>query len=112
MKRATFYNRDRFPLSKLHKPISIASRFVKAYLHLAAETALAQAAEADDLRSAGEDNALLGIPLAIKDMITLEGMPATAASRILEGFMPPYDATAVQRLRERGAVFLGKTNTD
>ncbi len=85
---------------------------VNAYLHLAPEAALAQATEADELRSSGEDNALLGIPLAIKDMITLEGMPATAASRILEGFIPPYEATAVQRLREQGAVFLGKTNTD
>lgn len=92
--------------------IEVLDDSIKAYLHLAPETALAQAAEADELRSAGEDNALLGIPLAIKDMITLEGMPATAASRILEGFMPPYEATAVQRLRERGAVFLGKTNTD
>ncbi len=85
---------------------------VHAYLHIATESALAQAAEADERRTAGEDNPLLGVPLAIKDMITLEGMPTTAASRILEGFMPPYEATAVQRLRKRGAVFLGKTNTD
>lgn len=85
---------------------------VHAYLHVAPESALAQAAEADERRAAGEENPLLGIPLAIKDMITLEGMPATAASRILEGFMPPYEATAVQRLRKQGAVFLGKTNTD
>ena len=62
---------------------------VHAYLHVAPESALEQAAAADQRRAAGEDNPLLGVPLAIKDMITLKGMPATAASRILEGFMPP-----------------------
>ena len=85
---------------------------IKAYLHVAPEAALSQAAAADERRAAGEDNPLLGVPLAIKDMITLEGMPTTAASRILQGFMPPYEATVTRRLRERGAVFLGKTNTD
>ena len=85
---------------------------VKAFLHVAPELALAQAEDADRRRAAGEDNPLLGIPLAIKDMITVRGMPTTAGSRILAGFMPPYESTAVARLRQLGAVFLGKVNTD
>lgn len=85
---------------------------VHAYLHVAADVALAQARLADERRAAGEDTPVLGVPLAIKDIINVLGMPATAASRILEGFMPPYEATVVRKLREAGAVFLGKTNTD
>ena len=85
---------------------------VRAYLHVAPEQALAQAREADRRRAQGEDTPLLGVPLAIKDMITVMGMPTTAASAILRGFMPPYEATAISRLRQLGAVFLGKTNTD
>jgi aspartyl-tRNA(Asn)/glutamyl-tRNA(Gln) amidotransferase subunit A len=83
-----------------------------AFLHLARESALQQARAADARRAQGEDTPLLGVPLAIKDVICVRGMPATAGSRILRGFVPPYDATAVARLRALGAVFLGKTNTD
>jgi aspartyl-tRNA(Asn)/glutamyl-tRNA(Gln) amidotransferase subunit A len=83
-----------------------------AFLHVARETALEQARVADARRARGEDTPLLGVPLAIKDVICVRGMPATAGSKILQGFVPPYDATAVARLRELGAVFLGKTNTD
>jgi aspartyl-tRNA(Asn)/glutamyl-tRNA(Gln) amidotransferase subunit A len=83
-----------------------------AYLHLAREAALAQATAADVRRANGEDTPLLGIPLAIKDVICVKGLPATAGSKILQGFIPPYDATAVARLRSLGAVFIGKTNTD
>ena len=85
---------------------------IHAYLHVAAEQALAQARLADERRAAGEDTPLLGVPLGVKDIITVQGMPATAASRILEGFMPPYEATVTRKLREQGAVFLGKLNTD
>ncbi len=85
---------------------------IHAYLHVAEEQALAQARLADERRAAGEDTPLLGVPLAIKDIITVQGMPATAGSRILEGFVPPYEATVIRKLREQGAVFLGKTNTD
>ena len=55
---------------------------------------------------------LTGIPLAIKDVITVEGVPLTAGSRILEGYVPPYNATVVEKLRASGAVILGKTNMD
>ncbi len=83
-----------------------------AYLYVARKAALAQAQEADARRSRGEDTPLLGVPLAIKDIICVKGMPATAGSKILQGFVPPYDATVVSRLRALGTVFLGKTNTD
>ena len=85
---------------------------LRAYLTLAPETALAQAAEADQRRSAGEDHPLLGVPLAIKDVICVEGLPTTCGSRILENYVPPFSATVVEKLRAAGAVLLGKTNTD
>ncbi|MDX1521581.1 MAG: Asp-tRNA(Asn)/Glu-tRNA(Gln) amidotransferase subunit GatA, partial [Anaerolineae bacterium] len=76
------------------------------------ELAMQMARFADERRATGEDRPLLGIPLGIKDAIITYGVPTTAGSRILEGFIPPYDATAVRKLREAGAVFIGKTNTD
>jgi len=85
---------------------------IKAYLTLTPEMALEQAKNADELRAAGVDGALLGVPLALKDIICLAGVPTTCGSRILESFVPPYDATVVARLRHAGAVFLGKTNLD
>ena len=85
---------------------------LRAYLHLAADLALEAAQAADRRRSDGEDHPLLGIPLAIKDVLCTRGMPTTCGSRMLEGFRPPYDATAVARLRKAGVVPLGKTNTD
>jgi aspartyl-tRNA(Asn)/glutamyl-tRNA(Gln) amidotransferase subunit A len=85
---------------------------IRSYLTLADETALEQAAAADRRRAAGEDGPLLGVPVAVKDILCTAGIPTTAGSKILEGFVPPYDAYAVQRLIEAGAVILGKTNTD
>ena len=85
---------------------------VEAYLTLAPDLALEQAAEADQRRAAGEDHALLGVPLAIKDVICVEGLPTTCGSRILQNYVPPFSATVVEKLRSAGAVILGKTNTD
>ncbi len=85
---------------------------VRAYICLLPEEALAQAEAADRRRAAGDDTPLLGIPLAIKDVICIQGVTTTCGSRILENFVPPFDATIVARLRAAGAVFLGKTNTD
>jgi len=85
---------------------------IKAYITLTPEAALEEARHADELLAAGAGGALLGIPLALKDIICLSGVPTTCGSRILESFVPPYDATAVTRLRAAGALFLGKTNTD
>jgi aspartyl-tRNA(Asn)/glutamyl-tRNA(Gln) amidotransferase subunit A len=84
-----------------------------AYLHVAADSALAAADAADkQLAKKAEHAPLLGLPIAIKDVLTVAGMPATAGSRILEPFVPTYNATTVQRLLDAGCVILGKTNTD
>ncbi len=85
---------------------------VRAYLTVTPESALKQAVEADRRRAAGEDHPLLGIPLAVKDVISVAGLPTTCGSRILENYVPPFDATVVEKLRAAGAVILGKTNTD
>ncbi|MGQ9765906.1 MAG: Asp-tRNA(Asn)/Glu-tRNA(Gln) amidotransferase subunit GatA [Anaerolineae bacterium] len=92
---------------------------VKAYLTLTPELALEEAAAADRaIAAARQDDALAmlpsltGIPLAIKDVITVEGVRNTCGSKILENYLPPYQATVVDRLMAAGAVILGKTNTD
>jgi aspartyl-tRNA(Asn)/glutamyl-tRNA(Gln) amidotransferase subunit A len=85
---------------------------IKAYVTLIPEAALEDARRADELRATGARGALLGIPLALKDIICLGQVPTTCGSHILESFVPPYDATVVTWLRKAGAVFLGKTNTD
>jgi aspartyl-tRNA(Asn)/glutamyl-tRNA(Gln) amidotransferase subunit A len=86
---------------------------VNAFLHVNAETTLAQAAKVDARRAAGETlGPLAGVPIAHKDVFTTSDMPTTAASKILEGWHPPYDATVTARLRAAGLVILGKTNMD
>ena len=85
---------------------------VKAFLRVEKDDALAQAAEADKRRAAGEKGALLGIPTAVKDNILIEDRVATCASKILENFRAPYSATVVKKLREAGSVLIGKTNMD
>ncbi len=71
-----------------------------------------QARLADDRRAAGESHPLLGIPLAIKDNILIEGRVASAASKILQNYVATYDATIIKKLKTAGAVFLGRTNMD
>jgi aspartyl-tRNA(Asn)/glutamyl-tRNA(Gln) amidotransferase subunit A len=85
---------------------------VNAYLTVTPDVALAAAQRADARRAAGDDSALLGIPLAIKDLIHVRGVPTTCGSRILENFVPTFDATVIEKLKTAGAVLLGKTNTD
>jgi len=85
---------------------------IKACLCVCADKALAQAAVADKRLVAGETGALLGIPYLVKDNITVAGVQATAASKILQNYIAPYNATAVARLNAAGAVVLGKTNMD
>ncbi|MGN6472829.1 MAG: amidase, partial [Mycobacteriales bacterium] len=80
-----------------------------AFLHVDTDGALAQAKRVD----AGEvEGPLAGVPLALKDVIVTRGVPTTAGSRILEGWLPPYDATIVERMHNAGIVVLGKTNMD
>ncbi|MBV9484713.1 MAG: Asp-tRNA(Asn)/Glu-tRNA(Gln) amidotransferase subunit GatA, partial [Frankiaceae bacterium] len=82
---------------------------LNAFLHVDTDGALAQARRVD----AGEvEGALAGVPLALKDVIVTKGVPTTAGSKILEGWVPPYDATIVERMRDAGIVVLGKTNMD
>ena len=76
------------------------------------ETALEQAKRADARIASGESRAMTGIPISLKDVLVTTDAPTTAGSRILEGYMSPYDATVVQRLRDQDAVILGKTNMD
>jgi aspartyl-tRNA(Asn)/glutamyl-tRNA(Gln) amidotransferase subunit A len=86
---------------------------VRAFLAIDDESALERARELDDARGwAKTYPPLYGIPLAIKDVISTEGLTTTCGSKMLEEYVPPYDATAVKRLKRSGAVLLGKTNCD
>jgi aspartyl-tRNA(Asn)/glutamyl-tRNA(Gln) amidotransferase subunit A len=80
------------------------------YLHVDPEAALERAAEIDASGSAG--TGLAGVPVALKDVVVTEGVPTTSGSKILEGWIPPYDATVAARLKAAGTVLLGKTNMD
>jgi aspartyl-tRNA(Asn)/glutamyl-tRNA(Gln) amidotransferase subunit A len=82
---------------------------VHAFLHVDREGALAAAKAVDDGKVSGP---LAGVPIAVKDVIATKGVPTTAASKILEGWKPPYNATIVERLQAAGTVMLGKTNMD
>jgi aspartyl-tRNA(Asn)/glutamyl-tRNA(Gln) amidotransferase subunit A len=83
------------------------------YLSLTRERAMAQAERIDALAAKGDPlPALAGIPVGIKDVLVMKGAPATAGSKILKGYQPPYDATVVTRLEAAGAVLIGKTNCD
>jgi aspartyl-tRNA(Asn)/glutamyl-tRNA(Gln) amidotransferase subunit A len=110
---------------KLLSPVELARDYLaaaradkgNAWLHVCEERAIGQAKAADailarDGRVPRERLPLLGIPLGIKDILTIDGVPTTCASRILEGYVPPYTSTAVERLEAAGAVTLGKLNLD
>lgn len=85
---------------------------VHAYITLTRELALEQAAAADDMIKKGDLRELTGIPIALKDILCTRGIRTTCGSRMLAGYIPPYDATVVEKLRDAGAVFTGKTNMD
>jgi aspartyl-tRNA(Asn)/glutamyl-tRNA(Gln) amidotransferase subunit A len=85
---------------------------VGAYITVAGDTAMKQARLADSAISNGKCRPLTGIPLAIKDLICTKGLKTTCASRILENFVPPYDAAVIKKLNNQGAVIIGKTNMD
>jgi aspartyl-tRNA(Asn)/glutamyl-tRNA(Gln) amidotransferase subunit A len=86
---------------------------LKSFLCVTADRAIEQARRVDAKIAAGEDIGLLaGVPVAVKDNICTRGVPTTCASKILENFVPPYDATVVQKLQEADAVIVGKTNLD
>lgn len=85
---------------------------LNSYITVDEETALRQARQADDARSRGTDTLLLGIPIAHKDLFCTQGTKTTCGSKMLKDFVSPYDATVVARLKDSGAVTLGKTNCD
>jgi aspartyl-tRNA(Asn)/glutamyl-tRNA(Gln) amidotransferase subunit A len=84
---------------------------INAYLEIYSDV-IDQAQELDKKLEKGEIGPLLGVPLAIKDNILIDGKKATSASKILKGFIAPYDATVIKRLKEAGALFLGRANMD
>lgn len=95
------------------KQIDSLDESVKAFITLNKEEAYAQAAEADRKLTDGDSaSPLLGIPVALKDIFCTKNLKTTSASKILENYIPPYDATVVEKLRQAGAVFLGKVNMD
>lgn len=85
---------------------------VHSYIRLMRDEALAAAKKADEEIKKGEINTLTGIPIALKDIVCTKGINTTCGSRILHNFVPPYDATVVEKLRNAGAVFVGKANMD
>jgi aspartyl-tRNA(Asn)/glutamyl-tRNA(Gln) amidotransferase subunit A len=86
---------------------------LQAFLHVDTEGALVAAAAVDARRAAGEElGPLAGVPLAMKDVVVTHGLPTTAGSKILQGWIPPYDATITRRVKQAGIVMLGKTNMD
>ena len=85
---------------------------IHAFLTLTEDLAMEQAGRADERLARGEDGPLTGVPSAIKDVICTQGVETTCGSRILKGFVPPYDAQVIERLNEAGFVMLGKTNMD
>ncbi len=85
---------------------------VKAYINVNRDLALTMADEADRRLGSGQAGPLTGAPIGIKDVICIQGLPTTCGSRMLENFVPPYDATVIKKLKEAGAVFLGKLNMD
>jgi aspartyl-tRNA(Asn)/glutamyl-tRNA(Gln) amidotransferase subunit A len=96
-----------------YKRIEARNPELNAYLTLSQERAYAQADRVDALATAGKPlPPLAGVPVAIKDVLSTRGVRTTCGSKILEHYVPPYDATAVQRLEAAGAVILGKTNCD
>jgi aspartyl-tRNA(Asn)/glutamyl-tRNA(Gln) amidotransferase subunit A len=101
-------------LAELHYArIESGDREINSFLALSRERAMAQAAKIDGMAAKSEAlPTLAGVPLGIKDVLVMQGVPATAGSLMLKGYRPPYDATAVTRLEAAGAVLLGKLNCD
>jgi aspartyl-tRNA(Asn)/glutamyl-tRNA(Gln) amidotransferase subunit A len=101
-------------VAELHyAQIESRDRRINSFLALSRERAMAQAAKIDAMAAKGEALPLMGgVPVGIKDVLVMQGAPATAGSRILKGYRPPYDATVVTKLEAAGAVLLGKLNCD
>ncbi|MEN8113482.1 MAG: Asp-tRNA(Asn)/Glu-tRNA(Gln) amidotransferase subunit GatA [Actinomycetota bacterium] len=99
-------------LDAAQRRAAVSESHLHAYLTLDREGARAAAKAADEALATGDPRPLLGIPIALKDNMVTKGVETTASSQILAGWKPPYDGTAVRRLKEAGAVVVGKTNLD
>jgi len=99
-------------VASVFRRIDAVEKSVHAYITLLKEDAFREAARADEEIRKGDIRPLTGIPIALKDIYCTRGIPTTCGSRILQNFVAPYDATIVEKLREAGAVFTGKTNMD
>lgn len=104
--------RSRDIVDSVFKRIDHAEGKIAAYMTLTRDLAYEQAEKADSVIKSGKAGYLTGIPIAIKDNICTRGISTTCSSKILENFVPPYDATVITRLKDAGAVFVGKTNMD
>jgi aspartyl-tRNA(Asn)/glutamyl-tRNA(Gln) amidotransferase subunit A len=98
--------------SSVFQRIEALEKDVRAYITLMRDAAFAQAERADDLIKKGEGGPLTGIPIALKDIVCTKGVLTTCGSKMLSNFVPPYDATVIEKLKEAGAIFTGKTNMD
>jgi aspartyl-tRNA(Asn)/glutamyl-tRNA(Gln) amidotransferase subunit A len=85
---------------------------INAFITVSEELALAEAQKADELIASGKQHILTGIPFSVKDAICTSGVRSTASAKILDNYIPPYDATVIKNIREQGAVLLGKNNCD
>ena len=93
--------------------IDVGAGGLSAYIHISKDLALASAKEADDAIASKKDlTPLTGIPIGVKDIFSTKGIPTTCASKMLEGYTPPYDSTVIKKLKAAGAVILGKLNMD
>lgn len=99
-------------VNSVFRRIDAVEERIHAYITLMKESALEEAARADEQIRKGDMGALTGIPIALKDIYCMKGYRTTCGSRILHNFVPPYNATIIQKLRDAGAVFTGKTNMD
>ncbi len=99
-------------LKDIFKQIDRVDKTIKAYLYLNRKEALLEAKEIDRKIKNNDIPPLAGLPIAINDNICIRGMETTAASKILKGFIPPYDATVVRKIKEAGGIIIGKTNLD
>ncbi len=90
----------------------IRKRDLNAFITVCEKEALGQAKAADELIKDGQDLPLLGVPIAIKDIFCTKGIRTTASSKVLENYVPQYDATVVKKLKDAGAIIIGKTNCD